>query len=157
MNFFKNLFGKSQLTEPCPRCLGKGHVDMEDIKRLKMELKWTPGPCAYCNRKGRVAAGTQSRVAVNEAFPTTDISKKMRKKLFDQDEETLETAKSYNENIDNLIRQIIHMHVARKKNAEQIAAFYLYPEPHLSKQNAQYKKDKEELVQYIKDVIEKKS
>ncbi len=38
----------------CPRCLGKGHVDNvdnvdnEDIKRLKKELYWAPGPCAYC-------------------------------------------------------------------------------------------------------------
>jgi serine/threonine protein kinase len=38
----------------CPRCLGKGHVDKKDIKRLKRELDWMPGPCAYCDGTGKV-------------------------------------------------------------------------------------------------------
>jgi serine/threonine protein kinase len=38
----------------CPRCLGKGHVDKKDIKRLKRELEWMPGPCAYCDGTGEV-------------------------------------------------------------------------------------------------------
>jgi hypothetical protein len=156
MSFLKNLFGKPKPTEPCPRCLGKGHVDKEDIKRLKMELRWAPGPCAYCNGKGKVATGTQSKVAVDEAFLTTDIPKRMRKKLFAQDEKALETAKSFNENMENVIEQIIHLHAVEKMNALQIAEFYLSPEPPPFKQNAQYKRDKQEFVDYIKEVIDKK-
>jgi serine/threonine protein kinase len=38
----------------CPRCLGKGHVDKKDIKRLNRELEWMPGPCAYCDGTGKV-------------------------------------------------------------------------------------------------------
>lgn len=38
----------------CPRCLGKGHVDDSDIKRLDRENEWIPGPCAYCEEKGSV-------------------------------------------------------------------------------------------------------
>jgi serine/threonine protein kinase len=38
----------------CPRCLGKGHVDKKDIKRLKRELEWMPGTCAYCDGTGKV-------------------------------------------------------------------------------------------------------
>jgi hypothetical protein len=38
----------------CPRCLGKGHVTFEDIKRLGREEQWGEGKCAYCNGKGSV-------------------------------------------------------------------------------------------------------
>ena len=38
----------------CPRCLGKGHVDKKDIKRLKREREWMPGQCAYCDGSGKV-------------------------------------------------------------------------------------------------------
>jgi hypothetical protein len=38
----------------CPRCLGKGYVDIKDIKRLKRELEWRPGPCAYCDGTGKI-------------------------------------------------------------------------------------------------------
>jgi serine/threonine protein kinase len=38
----------------CPRCLGKGHVDKKDIKRLNRELEWMPGTCAYCDGTGKI-------------------------------------------------------------------------------------------------------
>ena len=38
----------------CPRCLGKTHVDQEDIRRLGREMEWIPGPCAYCEGTGKV-------------------------------------------------------------------------------------------------------
>jgi len=52
MSFFGKLFNKDRIQ--CPRCLGKGHVDWDDIKRLDKELKWIPGSCAYCNGKGTI-------------------------------------------------------------------------------------------------------
>ena len=36
----------------CPRCMGKGIVDLEDIKRIGAEGVWGVGDCAYC--RGRV-------------------------------------------------------------------------------------------------------
>ena len=41
-------------TIECPRCLGKKHVDQDDIIRLNREEQWLPGPCAYCNELGIV-------------------------------------------------------------------------------------------------------
>jgi serine/threonine protein kinase len=38
----------------CPRCLGKGVVDENDIKRLQREFQWHPGNCAYCDGVGKV-------------------------------------------------------------------------------------------------------
>lgn len=38
----------------CPRCLGKGTVEAEDIERLSMKLFWEPGECQYCEGVGLV-------------------------------------------------------------------------------------------------------
>jgi hypothetical protein len=43
MNILKRFFGRSANLDECPRCLGKGHVDMNDIVRLGQELKWSRG------------------------------------------------------------------------------------------------------------------
>jgi hypothetical protein len=41
----------------CPRCYGKGFVDLNDIKRLGMEQKWGQGFCRYCEGEGKVEKG----------------------------------------------------------------------------------------------------
>jgi len=41
----------------CPRCLGKGFVDLNDIKRLGMEKDWEQGYCQYCSGQGDVEKG----------------------------------------------------------------------------------------------------
>ncbi len=41
----------------CPRCLGKGFVDLNDIKRLGMEKEWEQGYCHYCSGQGDVEKG----------------------------------------------------------------------------------------------------
>ncbi len=38
----------------CPRCLGKGVVDDEDIERLSMQEYWVAGNCRYCDGIGKV-------------------------------------------------------------------------------------------------------
>lgn len=48
---------KSDNLVVCPRCYGKAYVDLNDIKRLGMEHKWShAGPCGYCDGTGRVRA-----------------------------------------------------------------------------------------------------
>lgn len=37
----------------CPRCLGKGYVDSDDIRRLDV-FGWEPGHCIYCDSTGSV-------------------------------------------------------------------------------------------------------
>ena len=41
----------------CPRCYGKGFVDLNDIKRLGMEQEWGQGFCRYCEGEGEVEKG----------------------------------------------------------------------------------------------------
>jgi hypothetical protein len=41
----------------CPRCLGKGFVDLNDIKRLGKETRWEQGACPYCGGQGNVKRG----------------------------------------------------------------------------------------------------
>jgi len=53
------------LFKECPRCLGKGNVDWDDIKRLKRESDWEPGPCAYCHGSGKVDQNIVDQVPVD--------------------------------------------------------------------------------------------
>ena len=58
----------------CPRCLGKGHVDLQDIKRLRRELFWEPGPhCAYCDgNKDLLWIAEKIEQPIFEIFPIVD-------------------------------------------------------------------------------------
>ena len=41
----------------CPTCIGKGFVDLNDIKRLGKEDEWEQGYCRYCRGKGDFTKG----------------------------------------------------------------------------------------------------
>ena len=41
----------------CPRCVGKGFVDLNDIKRLDRKEEWAMGYCRYCDGQGFVERG----------------------------------------------------------------------------------------------------
>ena len=59
----------------CPRCLGKGHVDLQDIKRLRRELFWEPGPhCAYCDGKKVVELEFATNINADDWFITSDVN-----------------------------------------------------------------------------------
>lgn len=60
-------------TIECPRCLGKKHVDTDDIKRLNRQNDWLPGACAYCDEKGFVESTMIENVPVDQI----DIANKM--------------------------------------------------------------------------------
>jgi hypothetical protein len=51
----KNNGGSNTMT--CPRCFGKGFVDLNDIKRLGMQDFWDQGFCRYCDGQGEVEKG----------------------------------------------------------------------------------------------------
>jgi folate-binding Fe-S cluster repair protein YgfZ len=151
MNYFKRLFNKNKTFIQCPRCLGKGHVDMDDIKRLGKELSWMPDRCAYCNGTGEVESNMVTKVAVDEAYLTTDLSHSERKRVIDGNREAIERMKIFNMNIDHTIQDITTLHFVRKLDAEQIAEFYLESAPELSPE--EYTKEKNELIEYINKVI----
>jgi hypothetical protein len=45
----------------CPRCVGKGYMDVGDIKRMGMEKYWNQGVCNYCNGQGYVERGKTTK------------------------------------------------------------------------------------------------
>lgn len=79
MKFFSRLLNGSKTPdEPemvsCPRCLGKGHVDEDDIVRLNQQGKWRPGACAYCKGTGIVEETMLSKITPNASQLTTGVS-----------------------------------------------------------------------------------
>ena len=52
----------------CPRCLGKGNVDLQDIERLNRNGDWSAGPCRYCDSKGQVDVEFSKKVSANALF-----------------------------------------------------------------------------------------
>ena len=78
--WWTRLFKRTNTPTPitCPRCLGKGHVDEEDIIRLNRQGKWRPGVCAYCSGSGKVSNEVLSRVPVDARHLTTNLPESVR-------------------------------------------------------------------------------
>jgi len=135
----------------CPRCLGKGHVDMGDITRLGKELKWLPGPCAYCGGKGKVKAQMISRVNPGITYLTTDLEKDERQRLLNGEEEVLERAAYNDSQYDVFIKQIEYLYYMGRMDAETITDFYL-----ISRYAEEVPvEEKLEFIEYVEKVIEK--
>lgn len=151
MNIFNKLFNKPKVD--CPRCLGKGKVDWDDIKRLNKELKWIPGLCAYCKGGGKVSPEVVSKVKVDTTYLTTKLSNAERNRLFKGDPDALQRATDYEAFIDKLIRQIEHLHVVQHLDAKQIFDVYVMPEFGVRAT----KKQLAEMLQYVEKVIAKRT
>lgn len=151
MNFFKQLFRRERPTVQCPRCLGKGHVDANDIKRLGNELKWLPGKCAYCGGAGAVKSDILSKVAANTSYLTLNRSKAERKRIIDGDPAALERMHIFDENVDRLNEKIKELHFNKRLTAEQIAELYLSSSSKSVTQGD--RKKKIELIAYINFII----
>ena len=134
----------------CPRCLGKGHVDWVDIKRLKMSLKWIPGPCAYCDSNGKVPESMIGKIKTNEAYLTKELSKKERSLLINNDTEAKQRAKDFNDHTDSIIVQIKSLHKLQKLNAKEITAMILNTNKHDLNEVK-----KNELLDYVERIIKK--
>ncbi|WP_456314751.1 hypothetical protein [Pseudomonas shirazensis] len=150
MIIFNFLLKKSNIE--CPRCLGKGFVGPEDIRRLHKQLKWAPGPCAYCNASGKVTEELLSKVAVDTTYLTIDLPESEIEKIKNGDTEAIEKGKRQELFIDNLIKYVEYYYVSENMNAESIAALYLSTED----DKALYSVEKENLIQYIHKIIELK-
>jgi len=151
MTFFDFLFKNSDLE--CPRCLGKGFVGPDDIRRLNRQLKWAPGPCAYCDASGKVNEELLSKVPVDATYLTIDLPESEIEKIKNGDEETIEKGKLQELFIDNLINYIEDQYLNNNMNAESIADLYLKTED----EKAVFSVEKENLLQYIRKIIELKN
>jgi hypothetical protein len=137
----------------CPRCLGKGHVDMNDIKRLKKELFWGPGKCAYCNGIGKVPPDRIKKVSADFEYLTTDLSSIERYKIINNYEEALERAREYKEHVENFIEEIRALYYIENKEPDQIADYFTHKYGRLAFPQSK----KTETIQYIDKVIKTKN
>jgi len=147
MNFFKRLFKRTGTSVECPRCLGKGHVDMNDIKRLGNELRWIPGKCAYCNGTGNVQPETISKVAAAEAYLTNNLPRAERNRVINGDKAALKRGAVLEERIGLAIEQIKQLYFEKNFDVEQIAELYLQSPTVWDVQQ------KKEMIEYINNVI----
>lgn len=145
-----NFFKRSNIK--CPRCLGKGFVDWEDIIRLNRQLKWVPAPCAYCNAEGRVEKELLSKVAVDCMYLTIDLPESVIEKIKAGDEETIERGKQRELFVNHLIQYAEHHYLTQNMDAESIANLYLSTEA----ANASFAVTRGELIKYVQGVIELK-
>lgn len=150
MTIFNFLLKKSNLE--CPRCLGKGFVDAEDIKRFNKQLKWAPGPCAYCNASGKVTEELLSKLAVDTTYLTIDLPESEIEKIKNGDQEAIEKGKLQELFIDNLIKYVEYHFLHENMDAQSIADLYLNTED----DKALFSVEKENLILYIHKIIELK-
>lgn len=151
MSFFRNLFTAPKIT--CPRCLGKGDVDGDDIRRLHMELEWGPGTCAYCDGSGKVPEGTEKKVAVNESYLTTDLALADRLRLRSGDPLLKEKSRAYHEAHQTFRIQVLYLHNTGKLTPEEIATFFLLSKPAGLRNEQTDMQEKNELVEYLHKLI----
>jgi len=150
MNLINKLFNTARID--CPRCLGKGNVDWDDIKRLEKELKWLPGICAYCNATGKVDPKMLSKISVDNTYLTIDIDQDERQKLLINDPDALKRAAYHDMEIDGFINQVEYLYFTANLTIKMILEFYLIPK------TAQEitPNEKNDFIHYIEKIIEYK-
>lgn len=153
MSLFKKIFGNGQSFKECPRCLGKGHVDWDDIKRLNQELRWIPGDCAYCGGLGKVNDRIEENVPVDASYLVTNLPEDERKRIVNGNPDALERGKRLEEQIDTVINQIFYLHFETGLNSTQIAKFYFIG----LEDSETYESKRQEFADYVERVIQKKA
>lgn len=151
MSLFKNLFSSNDSLKQCPRCLGKGFVDDEDIKRLKQELKWIPGTCAYCNGTGQVDKDIEDNIAVDAPFLVMNVPELERNRMISGHPDAIEQGIRTDEEHEYFIKQICYLHFVGGLSSTQIATFFLL----YLEERESYEEEHEDLVRYIDKVIAK--
>lgn len=136
----------------CPRCLGKGNVDLEDIKRLKKELFWRPGKCAYCNGIGKVPPGRIENLRADFEYLTTDLPSWERHKVINGDEDALKRANKYKEEIQKFIEEVEHLYYIENMEPGEIAGHFFHKHDHLVYSAS----EKQKIADYIEKVIKTK-
>lgn len=150
MNFFNRIFRRNMVD--CPRCLGKGKVSSEDIKRLKMELFWAPGRCAYCNGIGKVPAGRAEKLDAGLEYLTTDIPSWERHRVINGDGGALKRAGEFKEVIQKIIEEIEHLYYIENQEPNEIADHLFHKKGKFVYSAA----EKQEVIEYIQKVIKTK-
>jgi len=127
----------------CPRCLGKGHVDIQDIKRLRRELFWEPGPCAYCDGKKVVELYFATNINADDWFITSDVDQELLQRYLDKDPKVIAEAREMEENIRLIINFIYNLYINEDKNREEIVNLLIQ----------HFKITKKEAADYVERVV----
>lgn len=149
MSFINDILGLNKIE--CPRCLGKGNVDWDDITRLNKQLKWAPGDCAYCDGKGLINKSQLNKLAVDTTYLITDISLEEREKLKKGEINALKRAELYDEDRNNFITEVKYLHFNCNLDPMKIVDFYLLHNQEIEDS------EKEEFYKYILKIIHHKS
>jgi hypothetical protein len=147
MGFLSNLFSTPKIN--CPRCLGKGHVDNDDIKRLKRDLHWIPGDCAYCDGMGKVSSKMAAKVKTDSSYLNTGIPLEERKRFVAGDEGALNRAKQYEQNYNHFFKQVRFLHFVGNLDPLKITDFFLLTPDEEAITTA----EKEEIKTHIEKII----
>lgn len=150
MNFI-NRICRSNMVD-CPRCLGKGDVDDNDIKRLKKELFWAPGKCAYCNGNGKVPPDRIEKISADIEYLTTDLPSWERHKVINGDAEAMNRAGEFKQAILQLAHEVEQLYYINNMEPADIAT-------HLYRKHGQLVYDEDEkqrFIHYIKTIINSK-
>ncbi len=150
MNLINRIFRRNMVD--CPRCLAKGMVDLEDIKRLKKELFWAPGKCADCNGIGKVPPDRPEKVSTDFEYLTTDLPSWERHKVINGDKDALKRADEFKDLIQNIFEKIEYLYYIENKEPSEIAEHIFH------KQGRQVfsQSEKQELTDYVEKVIKSK-
>ena len=107
----------------CPRCLGKGYVDLQDIKRLRRELFWEPGPhCAYCDGKKVVELEFATNINADDWFITSDVNPELLQKYLDKDPQVIKEARQMEETMVLIANFIYNLYVNEDKERDEIVS-----------------------------------
>lgn len=150
MNLLQRLFRRNMVD--CPRCLGKGQVDLADIKRLKKEIFWIPGKCAYCNGLGKVPPNRLAQVPVDMEYLTTDLSSWERNKVINGDADALKRANETTAQVLEIIKEIEHLYYIENLEFNDIADYFFKKHGHLDYSPS----EKQEMIDYVERVIKSK-
>ncbi|MGC4036570.1 MAG: hypothetical protein QM764_11455 [Chitinophagaceae bacterium] len=150
MNLIGKIFRRNMVD--CPRCLGKGHVDMQDIKRLKKELFWVPGKCAYCNGIGKVPLDRVKKISADCEYLTTALTSLERHKVINADADALKRASEYRDRVRKMIEEIEHLYYVENKESDEIANYILRKQRRFVYSSS----EKQEVIDYVEKVINSK-
>jgi hypothetical protein len=150
MNFLNRIF-RSNMVD-CSRCLGKGKVYLEDIKRLKKELFWDPGKCAYCNGIGKVPPDRIEKLSADFEYLTTDLPSWERYKVINGNRDALQRANEYKEEVQKIVEEIENLYYIENMDPGEIAEHFFCKQG----QPVYSPSQKQEMSDYIERVIKSK-
>ncbi|MDF0719798.1 hypothetical protein P0M11_07260 [Kaistella sp. PBT33-4] len=134
----------------CPRCLGKGNVDDQDIARLRKQLFWQPGKCAFCNGKGKTYEAVINQIPEGLSYLHCHLSAIERWRLINGNKNAFERAKEYEELVKNLAYSFAKQYYDEGADVRKIAETY-FSEVAKTKANDE---EKNNLARYIDKVVE---